>query len=138
MKHFGCVSNFAAERNAELLRTFRLHIAADKYVVMPQIFRQVANSPSSRFWVSESRAAIVVAAMANGKALPRMAPTKREMYNEIYRRYKELAQSMPGEPLADVVAMVVHQPAPKFYLTPRTVGEMIYRTRHKHYGGCKR
>ncbi|MGM9844781.1 MAG: hypothetical protein ACI30K_00930 [Muribaculaceae bacterium] len=137
MKHFGCISNFAAERNAELLRTFRLHLAAAKHVVMPQIFRRVANSPSSRFWVSESRAAIVVAAMANGKELPRMTLTKREMYNEIYHRYKELARYMPGEPLADVVALVVHQPAPKFYLTPRTVGELIYRTRHKRYGKCR-
>lgn len=115
------------------MRVFRVELAKAHYVVMPEIFRLVADSPASRFWVSEERAAIVVSAMVSGKPLPRMRPNKREMFEEILRRYLVLRDSNPDKSLYELVSVVVNQPAPKFYLTPRTVGEFIYRIKNGWY-----
>lgn len=100
---------------------------------MPEIFELVAESPASRFWVSEERAAIVIAAMEAGKPLTRMRRNKREMFEEIFRRYLALRDLHPDKSLFELVSIVVHQPAPKFYLTPRTVGEFIYRIKNGWY-----
>lgn len=100
---------------------------------MPEIFELVAESPASRFWVSEERAAIVIAAMEAGKPLTRMRRNKREMFEEIYRRYLIERKNNPRKSVYDLVTRIVNQPAPKFYLTPRTVGEFIYRIKNGWY-----
>lgn len=133
MKYPGSILDFTHQRNDELLRAFREQLALADYVVMPEIFEKVANSPTRRFWVSEERAAIVISAMLSGKPLPRMLPTKREMFEEIFRRFIKCRKAHPGISLADAIAIVVHSPAPKFYLTPRTAGEIIYRIKKGWY-----
>lgn len=100
---------------------------------MPNIFELVADSPASRFWVSEERATIVISAMAAGKPLPRMRHNKREMFDEIYRRFLIERKANPNKSTYELVAKIVNQPAPKFYLTPRTVGEFIYRIKNGWY-----
>ena len=115
------------------MRAFREQLALARFIVMPEIFELVAESPASRFWVSEERAAIVIAAMEAGKPLTRMRRNKREMFEEIFRRYLALRDLHPDKSLFELVSIVVHQPAPKFYLTPRTVGEFIYRIKNGWY-----
>lgn len=63
-----------------------------------------------------------------------MRPNKREMFLEIHRRISSLRAHNPTTPLLHLLADVIYQPAPKFYLTPRTVGEIIYRIKK----GCYR
>lgn len=133
MKYFGCILDFTRERNADLMRAFRHHLALANFIVMPDIFEAVANSPASRFWVSEERAAIVISAMAAGKQLPRMRSNKREMFNEIYRRFIVERNNNPDKSVYELVSTIVNQPAPKFYLTPRSVGEFIYRIKNGWY-----
>lgn len=132
MKPFGCILEYTEARNSDLLRAFDAACRA-RGALMPDIFRQVADSPASRFWVSEDRAAVVISAMVNNRPLPRMRHNKKEMYGVIYGRYLILQQRYPDRSLPDLVAEVVQQPAPKFYLTPRTVGEMIYRIKNGWY-----
>ena len=131
MKYFGCILEFTKERNEDLKAAFLKHLDPTK--TMPQIFELVANSPASRFWVSEERAAVVIAAMYSGKRLPRMRSNKREMFEEIYRRFLIERHKSPGASIYELVSRVVIQPAPKFYLTPRTVGEFIYRINNGWY-----
>jgi len=100
---------------------------------MPEIFELVAKSPASRFWVSGERAAIVISAMAAGKPLTRMRSNKREMFEEIYRRFLIEREKDPKKSVYELVTKIVNQPAPKFYLTPRTVGEFIYRIKNGWY-----
>ncbi len=133
MKHFGSILEFTHQRNNDLLRVFRRHIAEADYVVMPNIFKIVADSPSIRFWVSEERAAIVISMMLAGKPLPPMRPNKCEMFQEIFKRYLEMRHQHPDKSVFALVSVIVNQPAPKFYLTPRTVGEIIYRIRNGWY-----
>lgn len=115
------------------MRAFREQLALARFIVMPEIFELVAESPASRFWVSEERAAIVIAAMEAGKPLTRMRRNKREMFEEIYRRYLIEREKNPKKSVYELVTRIVNQPAPKFYLTPRTVGEFIYRIKNGWY-----
>lgn len=133
MKYFGSILDFTRERNADLMRVYRDRLAEASIIVMPVIFQLVADSPASRFWVSEERAAIVISAMAAGKPMPRMRSNKCEMFEEIYRRYLLMREDYPDKSVYELVTKIVNQPAPKFYLTPRTVGEFIYRIKNGWY-----
>mgnify|MGYP007086045031 CR=1 FL=1 len=133
MKHFGSIMDFTRQRNDDLMRAFREQLALARFIVMPEIFELVAKSPASRFWVSGERAAIVISAMAAGKPLTRMRSNKREMFEEIYRRFLIEREKDPKKSVYELVTKIVNQPAPKFYLTPRTVGEFIYRIKNGWY-----
>lgn len=115
------------------MRVFRQKLAEAKTVKMSEILKQVAESPSSRFWVSEQRAAIVISSMEAGRPLPLMIQTKKEMFAEIFRRYKVLRVRHPRESILQLATIIVNQPAPKFYFTPRSIGEFIYRIRNGFY-----
>lgn len=133
MKYYGSILDFTEERNQELLRVYHEQLSAAGYIIMPQIFELVANSPCSRFWVSEERAAIVISSMLAKKPLPNMRQNKREMFEEIFRRFLELRRQHPDKSIYELAISVVHQPAPRFYMTPRTVGELIYRIKNGWY-----
>lgn len=133
MKYFGSILEFTRERNEDLMRVYREKLSEASIIVMPVIFELVAQSPSSRFWVSEERAAIVISAMAAGRPIPRMRKNKREMFEEIFRRFVVMHEQQPDKSVYELVALIVNQPAPKFYLTARTVGEFIYRIKNGWY-----
>lgn len=138
MKHYGCILDFTDERNAELMRAYRERLADADYILMPDIFARVADSPCSRFWVSEERACIVVSAMMAGRPPKGMRACKREMFREVYRRFRTLRKAHPEKTVFELCVSVVHQPAPKFYMTPRTVGELIYRIKNGWYDRHRR
>ena len=71
-------------------------------ISLPQIYREVVNMPSARFWVSEERAAIVISAMAKGDELLSMRPTKREMFVEIYNRAMQIKKEFPSLSVYDI------------------------------------
>lgn len=133
VKHYGCILDFTKERNQELLRVYQEKLSEVGYIIMPQIFEQVANSPCSRFWVSEERAAIVISSLLAGKPLLNMRKNKREMFEEIFRRFLAVREKHPEKSIYALAIMVVNQPAPRFYMTPRTVGELIYRIKNGWY-----
>lgn len=133
MKTFGSILDFTNARNADLIRAYREQLAKSKFVVATELFARVANSPSVRFWISEERATVVISAMLAGKQFPRMRPPKKEMFDEIFRRFILLRENKPDKSIQEIVAEVIEQPAPKFYLTPRTAGELIYRIKNGWY-----
>lgn len=111
---------------------FRKIIICADNIRLDTIAHKVVNMPAPRFWVSDKRAAIVVAAMTKGHApLAQMNSTKRDMYLEIYRRTMALMRRIPGISLAEAVAEVVSSPAPRFYLTPGSARIIYYRSRRK-------
>ena len=133
MKPHGSHFEYEKQRNDDLMRAYHRHLTQANYVRMPDIYEKVANSPSRRFWVSEERAAIVVSAMMRGDRLDNMRPLKREMYNEIYSRVMRLREDIPHMPISQLVARVVEQPAPKFYLTPGSAKVLICKIRKEWY-----
>lgn len=131
-KKHGSVMDFSQQRDADLMRVYRRQLREAKFILMPDIFARVAASPASRFWVSEERAAVEVSRMLAGRPGPRMRPNKREMFAEIFRRFLIERERRPRLSILEIVSRIVHQPAPRFYLTPRTVGELIYRFKKSH------
>lgn len=132
MKPFGATVEFIQARNADIMRVFKQKILEANVIRMSEITRAVADSPSCRFWVSEERAAIVIASMDTGRKVC-MTENKREMFAEIYRRYKLLRVLYPDKAIIELASIIVNQPAPKFYFTPRTIEEFIYRIRNGYY-----
>lgn len=127
------ILEFTHQRNDDLMRAFKFHIKNASHIFLPDIFSLVAESPAERFWVSEERAAVVISALIAGRPLPKMRPNKKEMFHEILNRFLVLKQQRPNQSISSIVSEIVHQPAPKFYLTPRTVGEIIFRIKAGFY-----
>lgn len=133
MKPTGSHFEYEAERDDNLMECYHELLRRAEFVRMPEIYSQVVDMPAKRFWVSEERAAIVVSAMMRGERLDNMRPLKREMYNEIYRRAMEIREENPELPISRLVAQVVEQPAPKFYITPGSAKVLICKIRKQWY-----
>ena len=133
MKQFGSSCEFAVLREADLLRAYFSCLGVCAFIKMPDIFRRVVNLPSSRFWVSETRASVVIAAIERGDQLEKMRSNKREMFFEIYRRYQLLRSQFPTTPTSHLVGRVIEQAAPKFYLSPSSAKIIILKARKKWF-----
>lgn len=133
MKSFGSILQFSRERNADLLRALNESLGKVKGCSTMDIYKMVAESPAARFWVSEERAANIISILHKGLPLPPMRENKKEMFMEIYRRAQIIMESNPGLSIRKISYLVVHQPAPKFYMTPRTAQALINRIRNGSY-----
>lgn len=116
------------------MKAFREAIGKRSFLYIKEISEDVVNMPCSRFWVSEERAMVVVAALLKGiPILDAMRPTKREMFQEIYNRVIELQKQIPNTSIFELVLKAVNSPAPKFYMTPRSAMETIYKIKKGFY-----
>lgn len=138
MKPHGSKCDYENERNHDLLRVFLKLIEAADVVCLPEIYKQVVNMPSSRFWVSEERAGIVISAMMKGRSLKGMRKNKREMFNEIYKRAMRIHKAYPELTPLELAIKVVRQPAPKFYLSPGSAEIYILKVKKQWYEERKR
>ena len=124
---------FVNARNEEIMRIYHEIVSSVPFIIRSDVMELIAESPASRFWVSEERAGFVVKAMLAGRPLPRMRETKKEMFDEIFRRFLIEREKQPHASVPELISIVIHQPAPKFYLTPRTIGEFIHRIKKGWY-----
>lgn len=138
MKPYGSKFEYEAERNDELVTVYHQLIGAADHISLPEIYKQVVNMPASRFWVSEERAAIVISSMMKGDKLHSMRPTKKEMFEEIFRLAMALKNAQPDLSIFDLAFKVVRMPAPKFYMTPGYAKGIILNTKKKWYEERKR
>lgn len=138
MKSKGDVIDFDDERGAELVKAWNRQCMLAKQINWRVIARRVVNSPCSRFWVSEERAAIVVGLMLKGEKKIHCTNTKREMFEEIYRRFLIEREKHPTASITALTVKVVNSPAPKFYLTPHTAYVYIQKYRKKIFEARKR
>lgn len=124
------ITDFTDQRSLLLLRNFRESIARQSFISVKKAFRDAADAPAPRFWVSEARATRIIAMLLKGEdATQGMHSLKRAMYLEIFSRVKKLMAQSPDTPLGDIVFDVVNSPAPKSYLTPDYAGRLIYKRR---------
>ena len=138
MKPHGSKFEYEQERNEDLMRAYHELIEASPYICLTDIYKKVVNMPSARFWVSEERAAIVIASMMKGDQLQGMRHNKREMFKEIYRRAMKLKSMKPALSVFQLAFQVVRQQAPRFYLTPGSAEVIISRAKKKWYEQRKR
>ena len=132
MKKSGCYFYLEKERNKDLLSAFnRLYEISD--TVNSEFYIRLSHSPAKRFWVSEERASIVLARMERGDELDEMIPSKRRMFHDIYEVYTQAKEANPSGSLFDLACIAVNSPAPSFYLTPKSMKEIICRIKRKWY-----
>lgn len=127
MRKKGSVSEFSAERDCELIECFRKRLAEVKLINLPQIYREVAQMPTKRFYVSEFRAACMIRHFRRYGEWNVKGSLRREMFAEIERRVSLLQAAKGKMSLDEAVFEVVNSAAPKFYLTPRSCRTMIYK-----------
>ena len=135
MKYRGCKCDFEAERNDDLLTTYKeiLKLFGKEPIRIDEVWEKLANAPSSRFWVSEERAAVVISHLMKGHSMENMNPQKRMMFREIFSRVITLKDDYPYMTNLQLCAKVIYSPAPSFYMTPQSVKQIIYRIKRKCY-----
>ena len=133
MKKYGSVFEYKQERDADLMRAYREDIASCKVIHLPEVWKRMANMPSSRFWVSEERAAIVTRQLMKGEKIEYMRPLKREMFFEIYHRVMVMRKKYPEKSINCCCLEVVKGPAPKFYMSSLSIRVTIYKIKKQWY-----
>lgn len=127
MKHKGSKCDLNMYRDRDLQRTFKKVYSENPCTIFMELVKIICASPAERFWVSEERAVAVVSQIERGVSLDGMNRERIAMYTEIYRRYVILRQKHPSFSMSRLVSIIVHQPAPRFYLTAGTARVMLYK-----------
>ena len=136
MKQKGYVCDYIEERDADLLRAYKEIISVRDNIRFSEVVAQLAKSPSKRFWVSELQAYKVILAILSGKSLSHMISTRKVMYQEIFRRYQTYTSQHPSVTKLEVVRRVCNEPAPSFYLTPKSIVTILSRVRKEAKRKC--
>lgn len=126
MKKKGNYCDYTLSKDAELVSRFKQLLSEVRIVDLDDIFRRVAESPVSRFFISEIRAYELVTRRINKGAWPLANPLRREMMDEILKRAERILENGEESTLRTAVYRAVNTPAPKTYLTPRTCRTLIY------------
>lgn len=122
MKKTGSKCYYAEQRDRELLSAYRQTIRNCDKIYLPDILQKVADTPCSRFWVSEQRVAIVLSSLFKGKdVLKKMRMCKQEMFMKLFQKAIYLRYTHPDMTIANIAWQVVNQPSPKFYLDPMCI-----------------
>ncbi len=129
MKKKGARIEFNSQRDKELLQAFKKEFSECSSLPLEQIYFRAPQNKASRFWVSERRAATVVAKIMRGESIANMNPKKQEMFMEIYRRVALILHAEPQSTIIDATFRVVNSEAPEFYLTPKSARVIIYKSR---------
>lgn len=128
MKKIGTKHHLLRWRDAELLTKYKEIINETDDLGWENVYRTLAESPASRFWVSEQRALEAVRAILSGHR-PCTSRLRKEMYETIKERALHLYGSHEVSTLEEAVAEVVNSPAPKFYITPISAMTIVSRTK---------
>lgn len=136
MKYKDSRCYFIQERDADLLSAYQKIIKVRYNIRLSEIEQKLAQSPSRRFWVSEDRAYIVILDMLKGKSLDNMIPTRKAMYQEIFRRFQIHKSNEPQLSNMEIIKRVCAEKAPSFYLTPQSIHVILSRVRKEEKQRC--
>lgn len=131
MRHKGSDSEFKELRDNEIFTLYRKYLNESPNIVVSRMLVDIVNSPSSRFWITEQRAAIVLGQMRRGDTFPDAYPQKRAMYRELYRRAEKIWIDSPSMSVYSVASLVVEQPAPSFYMSTTLCNLIISRAKKR-------
>lgn len=132
MKNKGCTLDFCLQRRKALMEAYHEEMSKKEITSSEEAIQKVVLHPCPRFWVSEYRARNVISRMTKGDRLENMKPFKREMFEEIYKRFLEYPKT-DEESLLDTMFEIVNSPAPKFYMSPVTATIYICKIKKSWY-----
>lgn len=130
-KPHGTKFEFERERAKHLLQEYRDYLSSHSRILNRDMYAHIVNCRSPRFWVTNTRATIVMSDMLKGRSISHMRRYKREMYYEIFRRVCAMLRRRPAMNLLDAVSEVICQAAPKYYMSPESAKVLIYNERKR-------
>ncbi len=136
MKYKGSVCDYTEERNADILRAYKEIISVRDNIGLSEIIDRLMKSSSRRFWVSEERTYNVICGILRGESLEHMNPTKKAMYQEIFRRFKVYSKEHPSLTKKEVIWQVCRQPAPSFYISRKSMPVILHKVRKEEKRRC--
>ncbi|MDE6010528.1 MAG: hypothetical protein K2F87_03645 [Muribaculaceae bacterium] len=128
MKKPGSTCDYTQAKNDELVKAFYAYVGRTVMIDLDAIFRQIADSPASRFFISEERAYELVRRYRSSGKWDMANPLRVAMLDQIHSNAMGLMASDARLTLKDAVYEAVNSPAPKFYLTPKSCRQLIYKT----------
>lgn len=138
MKTIGAICEYSTERDNDLMNVYHEYISGCNQIRLDKVWEYIAQCPARRFYVSEERAATVVSQIMQGQSIANMRKGKQEMFMEIHRKVVELMSTNPKLSVLNACVEVVNSPAPKFYMTPRSIRVIIYKAKKKWYSKRKK
>jgi len=118
----------------DLNSVYKAVLREGHYTTQLEALEVAVNRPSKRFWVSPERLSEVVNAIeTGGDARLKPEGLRRELYEELYRRYVEYRKEYPFLSKIEICTELVYQPAPKFYLKASWALKVFYRGRKRSY-----
>lgn len=120
MKKLGAICDYIEDRNRELLSAYHKVVAGVNYIHRDKVLRLVAASPTSRLWISETRAIEVIRKYLLTGRVPNNS-RRGKLYAELCRRYDEVVASHTNEDIDSIVFGIVNSPASEFFMTPQSV-----------------
>lgn len=130
MKKKGTRHYLLRYRDREILERYKSIAYDGRGLGWRNVYEELAESPSSRFWVGEQRALEAVRAILAGHT-PCASRLRNEMYTEIKERALRILGTRAAPTLADAVAEAVNSPAPKFYITPVSAMTVVSRAKKR-------
>lgn len=132
MKQRGSQFEYQEERDADLMKVYNEILEKEKFPFhLMDVMKKVVHHSSKAFWVSTQRAFNVISRMRRGEDPELKCENKRLMFEEIYRRVRELEDKHPEERLFLLVEQVVFTEAPSFYMTPASAKVIIHKIKKK-------
>ena len=129
-KHKGARSLYTSQRDAELHRAFcraKERLLREKgYVLLSEAVDMARLSGTSRYFISEERAASIISNILKGrKPLQTMSETKNRQFRNLYVQYQALKSQFPNLPHLELVVMACASPAKEFYLTHKAATQIL-------------
>lgn len=129
LKKIGSVCDYIEQRDKELYHTYRNALASTQTIRLDELLSKVINSPTSRLWLSEYRAAEVVKEFIRNDGKCKHHQKRSEMYNELWRRYTKRRKQRPNDSFDNIIFDIVNSPADSFYLTIGSAKVIICKIR---------
>ncbi len=124
MKKKGSISDYNAERNAELRAAF---FNQEVYSTCDAVIKKVVKTPASRFWVDPDRARDIMSRMEKDPdALNGMILERQRMYKALFKKYRKLRRQRPSLTKIEAVTTAIYSGAPEFYITTSTARTLLY------------
>lgn len=123
------------ERYDDLNRAYKEALLRFNFSTQEQTMAHAVELPSCRFWVSAARLSSMIYYMETGDvAKCGNNPLRREMFQEMYRRYLELKNNPDNQNMTktDLCYEVIYSQAPKFYMKPSWALKIFYKGRSKY------
>lgn len=135
------IFEYRDKRDCDLLNAFKTQLDAATYPIsLIDVLNQTVSSRAQRFWVSPERAFNVISRRVRTGDIAIAGRNKRKMFEDIFTIVSELSKqdSYKNESLYTLVSIAVEQPAPCFYMTPRSAQVILHHIKKRRCCGLKR